>query len=205
MVKHIIIFGSTGVTGLCVTAAALERGLKIRAFVRDPTLLPEPLQKRVEIVKGDVLDYSAVSNGVKGTEAVVVALGTRSDPSPTTVLSDGLRNIISAMKEENVEIISVCLSAFLFFDIESGLVPDRLKDLTKEHRRMYDALKVSDLKYVAVFPPHISPDPATGYIVAHDMYISRKVSKYDLANFLLDCLDLKEYYKSVIGIASKRY
>lgn len=29
---------------------------------------------------------------------------------PTTVLSEGLKNIIDAMKEHNVELISVCLS-----------------------------------------------------------------------------------------------
>ncbi|EFN80129.1 Flavin reductase [Harpegnathos saltator] len=47
---------------------------------------------------------------IAGTDAVVVALGTRNDLSPTTVLSCGLKNIISAMKAYNVELVSVCLS-----------------------------------------------------------------------------------------------
>lgn len=108
----------------------------------------------MEVVKGDVLEYKDVLNAVKNVSAVVVVLGTGNDLSPTNVMSDGIKNIVQAMKELNVEIVSVCLSAFLFYD--NNKVPQIFKDLTADHQRMFDVLKSSGLKYVACFPPHIS-------------------------------------------------
>lgn len=203
MPKTMVIFGSTGTTGLCVTAASLERQFQTRAFCRDPNKIPESLRQRVQICQGDVLDYPIVLEGIKGSDAVIVVLGTKPNMSSTTVLSDGLRNVVKAMKEARVEIISVCLSAFLFFDIESDFVPKQLKDVARDHKRMFEILRASDLKYVAVFPSQISGDPRSGYTVVRDKYISKKVSKFDLADFMVDCLSVPEYYRAVIGIASK--
>lgn len=122
--------------------------------MRDPTKLPDHLRNSVEVVQGDVLNYTDVLNAIKNVTAVVVALGTRNDLKPTTVLSDGIKNIIKAMKELNVEIISVCLSAFLFYEEEK--VPPVFKDINADHRREYEELKNSGLKYIAVLPPHIA-------------------------------------------------
>ena len=129
-------------------------GLQVRAFVRDPAKLPTNLQNNVEVVQGDVLNYSDVSKAIQGVNGVVVVLGTRNDLKPTTVLSEGLKNIIKAMKESNVEIVSVCLSAFLFLD--SDKVPVMFRDINAEHQRQFDLIKESDLKYIAILPPHIA-------------------------------------------------
>lgn len=129
-------------------------GLNTRAFVRDPTKLPDHLRDSVEVVQGDVLNYTDVLNAIKNVTAVVVALGTRNDLKPTTVLSDGIKNIIKAMKELNVKILSVCLSAFLFYDDDK--VPPVFKDLNADHKREYEAVKNSGLNYIAVLPPHIA-------------------------------------------------
>lgn len=129
-------------------------GLNVRAFVRDPSRLPDHLRNSVEVVKGDILDYNSVLNAVKNVTGVVVAIGTRNDLSPTTDLSEGLKNIVKAMKEVNVEIISVCLSAFLFY--EPDKIPPRFHNLNADHQRMLDVLKATDLKYIACFPPHIA-------------------------------------------------
>lgn len=108
----------------------------------------------MEVVKGDVLNYNDVHNAIKNVTAVVAVLGTRNDLSPTTTLSEGLKNIIKAMKDLNVEIVSVCLSAFLFY--EPDKVPPMFKELNADHQREFDALKASGLKYIAVLPPHIA-------------------------------------------------
>lgn len=130
----------------------------MRAFVRNPARLPENLRNSVEVVKGDVLNYPDVLNAIKNVTAVVVVLGTRDDLSPTTVMSEGTKNIVKAMKELNVEIISVCLSAFLFYTLnnEPEKVPGMFEDLNADHKRMFDEIKSSGLKYIAVFPPHIA-------------------------------------------------
>lgn len=122
--------------------------------MRDPSKLPDHLRNSVEVVKGDVLNYSDVLSAVTNTTAVVVVLGTRNDLSPTTALSEGTKNIIQAMKEQKVEIISVCLSAFLFRKPDE--VPQQFRELNADHQRQFDIVKNSDLKYILVLPPHIA-------------------------------------------------
>ena len=45
-------------------------------------------------------------------------------------------------------------SAFLFYEPEK--VPAIFKDLNADHQRMFDAVKASGLKWIAVLPPHIT-------------------------------------------------
>lgn len=167
--ERVAIFGSTGMTGLCALEAAVEKGitfnkiqkhfiylflgLKVRALVRDPSKIPEQHRDKIEIIVGDVLNYDDVLKTITGVQGVVVVLGTRNNLKATTDLSEGQKNIVKAMKEANVEVISVCLSAFLFYDLDK--VPEIFRDLNDDHRRQFDVLKESGLKYVAVFPPHI--------------------------------------------------
>ncbi|XP_018328927.1 flavin reductase (NADPH) [Agrilus planipennis] len=199
--EKIVIFGSTGMTGVCAVDAGVKKGLNVRAFVRDPAKLPDHLRNSVEVVKGDVLNYTDVLNAIKNVTAVVVALGTRNDLKPTTDLSEGMKNIIKAMKELNVEIISVCLSAFLFYDPEK--VPAVFKHLNADHQRQYDVLKESGLKYIAVFPPHIADQPGAQYEIKHDASPGRVVSKNDLGRFLIESLIQPEHYGKVCGICTK--
>lgn len=91
---------------------------------------------------------------VTDVTAVVVVLGTNNCLDPTTAMSEGTKNILTAMKEHKVEIISVCLSAFLFMEPER--VPERFKAVNEDHLRQYNFVKKSGLKYVAVLPPHIA-------------------------------------------------
>ena len=54
------------------------------------------------------------------------------------------------------EISSAILSsvAFLFYKPEA--VPGIFKNLNADHQRMFDLLKESQLKWIAVLPPHIA-------------------------------------------------
>lgn len=200
--EKIVIFGSTGMTGLCAVDAAIKKGLSVKAFVRDPEKLPEHFRNVVEVVKGNILDYQAVLDAIKDVTGVVVVLGTRNDLSPTTDLSEGLKNIIKAMKELNVDVISVCLSAFLFYEPEK--VPPQFNNLNDEHKRMLQVLQASDRKYIACFPPHIADQPPVDYIVKQGASPGgRVISKYDLGRFLVESLTQPEHYGQIVGICNK--
>jgi len=49
------------------------------------------------------------------------------------------------------------LSAFLFLKLEA--VPAIFKGVTEDHQRMFDLIKSSGLKWVAILPPHIAGIP----------------------------------------------
>ncbi|XP_015601748.1 flavin reductase (NADPH) [Cephus cinctus] len=198
--KKVVIFGSTGNTGLCALQHAFKKGLDVRAFVRDESKIPENLKGKVEVFVGDVTNAEQVSKAVSDRDAVVVVLGTRNNLSPTTVLSHGLKNIIAAMKENKIELISVCLSAFLFYKPEA--VPPIFKDLNADHQRMLDVIKESGLKWVAVLPPHIADSPSSKYVIKHDESPGRAISKHDLGAFLVESLEQPDNYQKLCGIAS---
>ncbi|CAK1583963.1 unnamed protein product [Parnassius mnemosyne] len=200
--KKIVIFGSTGVTGLCAVEAAVKKDLQVRAFLRDPAKLSDHLKDKVEVFKGDVLEPDSVANAVEGNDGVVVTLGTRNCLDPTSDLSEGLKNILEAMRAKNVKNITVCMSAFLFY--EPDKVPEKFVPLNDDHKRMYEALKESGLNWVAVFPPHISEDPSREIIVEINPQKSpgRAISKWDLGAFMVDALFESKYYKSVIGLCN---
>lgn len=203
MAKRIVIFGATGNTGLCVLNHAVKKGMNVRVFVRDTTKIPEDIKDKVDAVVGDVTNINDVSKALIDRDAVIVALGTRNDLRPTTVLSQGMRNIIEAMKMHNVELVSVCLSAFLFYKPDA--VPLIFRDLNVEHQRMLDILKESGLKWIAILPPNIADVPSSEYIIKHDEFPGRVISKYDLGAFLVDCLEQSDHYQQICGIASSLY
>lgn len=88
----------------------LLTGLEVSTLLRDPQRLPSEYHSKVDIIQGDVLKLADVKKAIEGKDGVVVALGTRNDLSPTTVMSEGMNNIVTAMKEANVSVVSVCLS-----------------------------------------------------------------------------------------------
>ncbi|XP_076659584.1 flavin reductase (NADPH) [Halictus rubicundus] len=198
--NRIVIFGGTGNTGLCALNDAVKKGLKVRAFVRDENKIPTNLKDKIETVVGDVTNAEQVSSAIADRDGVVVVLGTRNDLSPTTVLSQGMKNILDAMKTHNVKAVSVCLSAFLFYKPEA--VPAIFKDLNADHQRMFDLLKASELKWIAVLPPHIADAPSSKYVVKYDESPGRAISKHDLGAFLVESLQQPEHYQKVCGIAT---
>lgn len=200
--KKVVIYGSTGMTGLCATEAAVKKGYEVRAFVRDADKIPDSLKGKLEIFEGNVLEIDSVMNSVEGMDAVIVALGTRNSLEATTDMSEGLRNIIEAMRAKNVKNVSVCLSAFLFY--EPDKVPPRFSDLNDDHKRMYEVLSESGLNWIAVYPPHIADEPSSEIIVEVHAKKSpgRMISKKDLGTFLVDSLSEPKYYKAIIGIAN---
>lgn len=198
--KKIVIFGATGNTGLCSLEHAVEKGLNVRVFARNASRVPEKFKGKIEISVGDVLNSEQVSKAIEGTEAVVVVLGTRNDLQPTTLFSEGIKNIIQGMKKHNVQLISACFSSFLFFEPEK--VPVIFRDLNEDHQRMFDLVKESGLTWICVLPPHIAEERSSNVTIKHDESPGRVVSKYALAAFLVDCLDNPEHHQRVCGIST---
>lgn len=196
--KKIVIFGATGNTGLATVKAAINAGYEVTAFVRDKAKLPSDIPVAT-VIQGDVCNKEDVMKAVAEQHGVVIALGTRSDLSPTTVMSDGTKNILEAMKSCGVKRVSCCISSFLFWDREK--VPKHYKPVTEDHERMLEALKASDREWVAVMPPHIADEPAKGnYIIKNDGPVGRVISKYDLAEILIKCLCSDENVGHAVGI-----
>lgn len=169
-------------------------------LVRDENTIPAEFKDKVEIVKGDVLNKADVEKTIQGVDGVVIVLGTRNDTKPTTMLSEGTRNIIEAMKKEGLRKFSACMSSFLLMPADK--VPPVFHDLNADHQRMLDVIKSSGLEYRAVLPPHIANEPSAPFQTLYDKSPGRTISKYDLGKFFIDCLEMEEHSGKVIGIAT---
>jgi len=200
--KKVIIFGSTGNTGLCCVEEALKLEYEVTAFLRDPSKLSEELTSKVKVLVGDVLKKEDVESAVCGQDAVVVVLGTRNDCSPTTMMSEGTKNIVEAMQKHNVKRIAACASAFNFWDREK--VPERFRNILDDHSRMLDFLKTCDREWVAVLPPHITGAAGSrDYVMEYGKGPGRALSKYDLAHFMMTCFTEDKNLSQWCGLCDK--
>lgn len=196
---HIVIFGATGRTGAIIVERALQQGHLVTAFVRDPHKVTVQANN-LRVAIGDVLDRATIDKALEGQEAVLCALGTGFDLRPTTLLSEGTKNITVAMEQRNVKRLVCVLSGWLFFDT----VPAMFQDITKEHERQLAVLKQSSLEWLAVCPPQITDNPPTGkYRIAVDTLPENgtQVSKADIADFSLMQLSGNDYLYKAVGIA----
>ncbi|XP_037630143.1 flavin reductase (NADPH) [Sebastes umbrosus] len=198
-IKNVAIFGSTGMTGLATLPLAVAAGYNVTVLVRDPARLPAD-HKASRVVVGDVLNKEDVKKTMEGQDAVIIILGTRNDLSATTIMSEGTKNILEAMKARGISKVVGCMSAFLLWD--RSKVPPRLVEVTEDHERMYAVLKSSGLDYVAVMPPHIGGDlPLTeSYLAAENMLKGRAISKHDLGHFFVKCLSTSEWDSKTVGV-----
>jgi nucleoside-diphosphate-sugar epimerase len=96
----ICIFGADGRTGVEVVNYAKSKGYDIVAFVYSEKALSFS-KNDIKIIQGDVLDYSIVLKACIGVDVVVSVLGHISGSDPR-MQTQGVINIVRAMKESNV-------------------------------------------------------------------------------------------------------
>jgi putative NADH-flavin reductase len=98
---NIIVFGATGNTGRQLVGEALERGMNVTAFARDPQKI-QTSHDRLTVVQGDILDTASLDSAMnQNIEAAVSALGVFTR-KPSTELSTGTANIIDALNKYSV-------------------------------------------------------------------------------------------------------
>ncbi|WP_257463388.1 NAD(P)-dependent oxidoreductase [Archangium lipolyticum] len=209
---NIALFGATGATGHLVLEQALARGHTVTALVRTPSKLTTT-HERLKIVQGDVTDPSAVEKTVAGQDAVISTIGSGSNTKHVTLYSTSIRNIIDAMEKQKVERL-LCISAGgaypgkdpgAPFILNYIVKPFFLKDVFADMARMEEAVKQSKLAaWTIVRPPRLVDTPATGRYRQEPTYCIKggnKISRADLASFIVGQLDAGEYLRKGVAVA----
>ena len=98
----LLIIGATGGTGRELVKQVLAGGHVVTALVRNPGKL-KITHPGLYIVKGNVLDQSIVEEALAGQDAVLSALGHKRFFIYTSILSEGTKNIITAMEKHQVK------------------------------------------------------------------------------------------------------
>jgi uncharacterized protein YbjT (DUF2867 family) len=111
--------GATGETGSRIVNLLVQRGVPVRALVRDPVTAREKLPIEVELIKGDVADQAGLRNAIAGCTVLLSATGARPSLDPTgpyQVDYEGTKNLVDVAKEAGIEhfvmVSSLCVSRF---------------------------------------------------------------------------------------------
>ena len=112
--------GATGETGRRIVSQLLDRGIEVRAFVRDAEKARSIFPAGVEIVSGDVLRVDTLQDALAGCTVVFCATGARPSFDPTgpyLVDFEGTKNLVNASKSAGIEqfvlVTSLCVSKLL--------------------------------------------------------------------------------------------
>jgi putative NADH-flavin reductase len=206
--KNIIVFGSTGTIGLNLVEQALDRGYRVTAFTRSPAKL-RIVHPSLKVVNGDVLDASAVNKAVPGHDAVLVALGAG---RAGRVRAEGTNNVLHAMKKASIERL-ICETTLGVGDSRANLnffwkyvmFGMLLKDAYHDHQQQEDFIMKSNLQWTIVRPGAFTDGPLTGEyhhgFSPTDRSIKLKISRADVADFMLKQLKDNRYVKATPGLS----
>jgi len=206
-----MVFGASGGTGLEVVEQALEAGYQVSVVLRHPDAFPIR-HELLRIIKGDVLQPLTYENAFFGIDTVISCLGTR-NREPTTIYSEGVTNIVTAMKKLNVDRI-ICLSAgavvvppnasFIMKFVIKNILQRLFKYSYADMLKMETYLLNSTSNWTVIRPPRLLNGDKTGkYRTVINEFLTgmSSLTRADLAHYILHHLDDEKTYKSKVEIS----
>jgi putative NADH-flavin reductase len=189
------LFGATGRVGNRVLEYALAEGHTVRALVRDANKLAP--RAGLEIVQGDVLDATTVARVIAGADAVVSGLGGAGLEDPGEAQSQGMRNIVAAMRQHDVRRVLGVAGGGILDSANGGLRHDQpgfpavFRKVSGRHEEAWQAMRDSGLDWTMVATGDIVPGERTGIYRTLEDFLpegARRISVEDVADFLLRAL-----------------
>jgi putative NADH-flavin reductase len=199
----IAIIGASRGIGAELLKAAIEEGHEVTALVRDPAKLNASIL-RLKVIKGDILDPSAVATAVAGQEAICVCIGIPPTRKPVDVFSRGVQNILNAIdKGSNQKLILVTGIGAGDSKGHGGFFYDRLLNPLllatnyADKDRAESIVKASNVDWLIVRPGFLTNGPRTGTYRAIENLsgvTAGKISRADVADFMLKQLVSPTYF-----------
>jgi putative NADH-flavin reductase len=190
---RILILGSTGRIGSLVLDGVLKEGHEATVLVRDPGRVER--RKGLSIVVGDVRDELAIGAAVRDVNAVIAALGPKSNtPAEEDGLALGMRNLVAAMVGGRVQRL-VALSGAgvdvpgdrkpLLDRIISRVVRRFARHVVGAKQREFEIFAASELDWTALRPPLVTDGAARGYRLDLSLQPGARVTRADVAQALV--------------------
>jgi putative NADH-flavin reductase len=218
------VVAATGGIGRHVLDQAVAAGHEVTAVVRNPGNLSRPVPA-VTADLGAGVDPAVLESAVDGADAVLSGLGPRST-AEAGIASRGTRALVDAMQATGARRLIVVSAApigtvpspgrprpprhdpgdgffmrHLFSHVAKTLFRAHYADLAV----MEDLIRDSGLDWTIVRPPRLTDGPLTGgYRTAYGRNIPGgwKVSRADVAHFMLHATDHPETIKQIVGMAT---
>ncbi len=209
--QRVLVVGATGGTGRELVRQALERGLEVTAFVRNPAALGIE-HPRLTVVRGDVLDAASVEDAMRGQDAVLCALGHKKFYPPSRILSAGTANILQAMQAQGARRL-VCetslgiggsagrMGLYYTLFVLPVILPFYFWDKTRQER----LVARSGVEWVIVRPAALTDGVARGAWRAGrgvgNYLLTERIGRADTAAFMLDQLTSDAHLRTAVGVS----
>lgn len=210
---RVLVAGGTGRVGRHVVAQALARGHEVTAIARRPEELRAE-HPQLRVVAADILDPSAVEPLLAGIDAVISAVGIGTSKQPTTLYSEGTRNLVNGMVRHGVSRIVTISSEVADHWAHRPLPRQWVLLPLLQHffgatyddmRRMDVVLWESSAQWTTVRAPYIPDRAGTGnYRIATDKPLRRgfSITAPDLATALLDIAERDDLGRQFVFVAN---
>jgi len=207
---RLTVFGATGGTGKLVVEQALAAGHEVTALARDPGKLAQ--HPRLRVVKGSLADAGAIEQAVTGADAVISALGPRSN-DPVFEISQGMTKIVAAMKKCGVKRLVMTAGMGvaapgdqpnLINKAISGLLALMAKNVAEDMRRAVATARESGLDYTVLRAPRLTDKPGGGPVKYG--YVGKGVgfelARADYAKALLEAATQGKHVREMPGVSN---
>ena len=206
----ITIFGATGMVGKHLVQQALLDGHTVKAFGRNVFTAGFPEHENLQLIAGALFDGQQVRNAIKGSDAVLSALGGSTDGNDVT-RSLGMKNIVEQMEKAGVKRI-IAIGGKGILDGVDGILlddpsyPPAFIPVGKEHYKAWKHLEKSNLNWTIIGSPDIIENEATG--IFHTRADTppepdnNSINAGDLALFMLNHINRSEYSGKRVGISN---
>lgn len=207
----VAIIGATGGTGKAVVENALAAGYEVVAVARRPDAL-KIQNNKLEIRRGDIFEPNSIYDALSGADAIVSAIGIGRAKEPTRFFSEGITNIIAAMKKAQTRRL-ICVGASGYIDspahplwmrlMMEKVVRKLLYHSYEDMRRMEEIVKDSDLDWTIVRPPRLTNGRRMGfYRVQKGVVIGgAKISRADVADYIVKNLSDSRTFGAAFGVS----
>lgn len=205
---RVLVIGAAGRTGRAVVERAVAAGHQVTAFAREAGELDMP---GVRVVEADATDDNAIDAAIHGQDAVLDTIGGTTPYKQTTLETSVAKAVIAAMERNGVRrlvatsMLGVGESRANATFYESLLVSTFLRGADKDKSAMEAEIKASSLEWVILRPAILTDDPASGSVhvfSGNGGEKAHKISREDLATFMVDQLSSDEHLRRSITIAS---
>ncbi len=207
----IAVIGGTGKSGKYLVRQLTDQGFRLKVLIRNPADF-QIISPLIEVVKGNVTDYSSVDALLNGCGAVISTLGMGIPASEPTVFSQSTTHVIRAMTKYNIHryIVTTGLNVDTPFDNKSpetlfatNWMRKNYPDSTASKQLEYDILVNSNIDWTLVRLPLIEQTDESGPInVSLEDCPGNKISATDLAGFLIGQLSTGTFVRKAPFIAN---
>ncbi|MGI4829274.1 MAG: NAD(P)-dependent oxidoreductase [Janthinobacterium lividum] len=205
----ILVIGAAGKTGEAIVKQALGRGHTVTAFVHEAKGFEGD---GARVIEGNVLDAAVLESAIAGQDAVLDALGGHTPWKESTLETNAARNVINGMKKHEVKRLLVvsAIGVSGTEDLVPGwyehlIMPTLLRGAMHDKEHMEPIVEASGLEWTLVRPGHLVDGEATGKIHFFEPgsgEIAHKITRADVATFMLDLLANDLYKRQAANIAS---